>query len=240
MASPQGQADAVPGVVVKLTSTSSAPESVEATTDAEGRYAFTKLSPGSYTIEARLDGFKPFAESVVLSQGDAKIENVSLELDKVVQKIEVRDKAAAVSTESADSTATVSSRQFTTLPLAEQKFNAALPLVPGVVRTKDGKLNFKGAPENQGMLLVDSAQTVDPVTGSFSIPIPVDTIQTLNVSKAPYSAEYGGFSGGLTTIESRPPSGNWHYGVMDFLPGFRGKNGHVVGISDETPRLFFG
>src|SRR5438874_514872 len=120
----------------------------------------------------------------------------------------------------ADPTATVSSRQFTTLPLAEQKFKAALPLVPGVVRTKDGKLNIKGAPENQGMLLVDSAQTVDPVTGSFSIPIPVDTIQTLNVSKAPYSAEYGGFSGGLTTIESRPPSGNWHYGVMDFLPGF--------------------
>ncbi len=171
VADPQGQADAVPGVVVKLTSTSSAPESLSATTDAEGRYAFTKLSSGSYTIEARLDGFKPFAESVVVKQGDSKIENVRLELDKVVQKIEVRDKAAAVSTESSDSTATVSSRQFTTLPLAEQKFKEALPLVPGVVRTKDGKLNIKGVPENQGMLLVDSAETVDPVTGSFSIPI---------------------------------------------------------------------
>ena len=43
------------------------------------------------------------------------------------------------------------------------------------------KLNFKGAPENQGMLLVDSAQTVDPVTGSFSIPVPLDAIQTLSV-----------------------------------------------------------
>ena len=124
---------------------------------------------------------RPFAESVALMPGDAKIENVSLELDKVVEKIEVRDKAAAVSTESTDSTATVSTRQFTTLPLAEQKFTAALPLVPGVVRTRDGKLNFKGAPENQGMLLMDSAQTVDPVTGSFSIPIPLDAIQTMNV-----------------------------------------------------------
>ncbi len=27
---------------------------------------------------------------------------------------------------------------------------------------------------------------------------------------------------------------------MDFIPGFRGKNGHLVGLSDETPRLFFG
>ena len=236
----QGHADAVPGVLVKLAGATSGPEPVSATTDAEGRYRFTQLSPGDYTIEARLDGFQPFTESIVLRQGDAKIENVSLELDKVVQNIEVRDKAAAASTESADSSASVTSSQFTTLPLAEQKFKAALPLVPGVVRTNDGKLNFKGAPENQGMLLVDSAQTVDPVTGSFSIPIPLDAIQTMNVDKAPYSAEYGGFSGGLTAIETKPPGGGWNYGLMDFIPGVRGKEGHIVGVSDFTPRMFFG
>lgn len=236
----QGQAEAVPGVLVKLTIRASAPDPVLATTDAEGRYAFPKLSPGNYKLEARLDGFSAFAESIVLKQGEAKIENVSLELDKVVQRVEVWDKAAAVLTESPDSTATVGSRELTTLPLTEQKFTAALPLVPGVVRTKDGKLNFKGESESQGMLLVDSTQTVDPVTGSFSIPIPLDAIQTLNVYKTPYSSEYGGFSGGLTAIETKPPSGSWHYGVMDFLPGFRGKNGHLVGISDDTPRLFFG
>ena len=240
VAGQQGQADTVPGVLVKLTGTSRATESLSATTDTEGRYKFTKLLPGTYTIEARLVGFRPFAESVVLMAGGAKIENVSLELEKVMEKIEVRDKAAAVSTESTASTATVSTRQFTTLPLAEQKFTAALPLVPGVVRTRDGKLNFKGAPENQGMLLMDSAQTVDPVTGSFSIPIPLDAIQTMNVYKTPYGAEYGGFSGGLTAIETKPPAGDWHFEVMDFVPGFRGKSGHLVGLSELTPRLFFG
>jgi len=236
----QGQVEAVPGQLVKLTDPSSALNPLSVTTDAEGRYRFTNLSPGSYTLETRLEGFKPVVETVVLKQGDAKIENISLELDKVIQKIEVRDKAAAVSTESRDSTATVSTRQFTTLPLAEQKFTAALPLVPGVVRTSDGKVNFKGAPENQGMLLMDSAHNVDPVTGSFSIPIPLDAIQTMNVNETPYSAEYDGFSGGLTTIETKPPSGDWHYGVMDFLPGFRGKAGHLVGVSGFTPRLYFG
>jgi|SRR5271157_329611 len=236
----QGQVDTVPGQLVKLTAPSSALNPLSVTTDAEGRYRFTNLSPGSYTIETRLEGFKPFAESVVVKPRDAKIENVSLELEKVIQKIEVRDKAAAVSTESAASTATVSTRQFTTLPLAEQKFTAVLPLVPGVVRTRDSKLNFKGAPENQGMLLMDSAQMVDPVTGRFAVPIPLDAIQTMNVNETPYSAEYGGFSGGLTTIETKPPSGDWHYGVSDFLPGFRGKEGHLVGVSGFTPRLFFG
>jgi len=240
VAGQSGQADAVPGVLVKLTGPSSAPDPLSATTDAEGCYRFTKLQPGTYTLEAHPDGFKPFAETVVLVPEDAKIENVSLELNRVVEKIEVRDKPAAASTESTDATGTVSARQFTTLPLAEQKFKAALPLVPGVVRTKDGKLNFKGAPENQGMLLMDSVQTVDPVTGSFSIPIPLDAIQTMSVYEAPYNAEYGGFSGGLTTIETKPPSGDWHYGLMDFVPGFRGRSGHLVGLSDLTPRLYFG
>ena len=239
VAGQQGQPSAVTGALVRLTA-SSALEPLSATTDAEGRYRFTELSPGSYTIEVRVDGFKPFAESIVLGQGDTRIADVAPELDKVVQKIEVRGEAEGVPTESADSTTTVRSSQFTTLPLAEQKFKAALPIVPGVVRTKDGKLSFKGAPENQGMLLVDSAQTVDPVTGSFSIPLPVDAIQTMSVDKAPYNAEYGGFSGGLTVIETKPPSGSWNFGLMDFIPGVRGKEGHIVGISGFSPRMIFG
>lgn len=238
LADQQNQAEPVPGVPLTLTSSSTG-ESLAATTDAEGRFQFKDLSPGTYAIQARLQGFQPFGETVVLRDGETKLENVGLELEKVVENIEVHDQAAALPTETADSSATVASQQFTTLPLAEQKFKAALPLVPGVVRTHDGQLNFKGAPENQGMLLVDSAQTVDPVTGSFSIPVPLDSIQSMTVDKAPYSAEYGGFSGGLTTIETKPPSGSWDWGVFDFIPGLRVKNDHIAGVSDFTPRLYF-
>ena len=122
----------------------------------------------------------------------------------------------------------------------QQKFKEALPLVPGVIRTLDGKLNIKGSVENQGMLLVDSAQTVDPVTGSFAIEIPVDAVETLTVQKTPYAAENGGFSGGLTVIETKSPFSRWRYDVMDFIPSPRGRGGHLVGIADDTPRLVFG
>ena len=126
------------------------------------------------------------------------------------------------------------------LPLAEQKFTAALPLVPGVVRTPDGKLNFKGQSENQGLLLVDSTENVDPVTGSFAIPIPIDSIESVSVYSAPDSAVYGGFSGGLTRIETKPPFAEWKYKLHDFVPGVRGKSGHLAGIAEFTPRLQFG
>jgi hypothetical protein len=232
--------EAVPGAAVKLTSSASERQPLSASTDADGRYQFSNLAPGDYTVEVNAEGFKPFGETIVLKPQEARVESIRVELATVVQKVEVHDKPKDVATQGSNSMSTIGARQFTILPLAEQKFKAVLPLVPGVVRTPDGKLNMKGEPENQGMLLVDSAQTVDPVTGSFSIPIPLDAVQTLRVDNEPYSAQYGGFSGGLTTIETQPPASQWHYGIMDFVPGFRGKNGHLVGLSAETPRLFFG
>ncbi len=87
---------------------------------------------------------------------------------------------------------------------------------------------------------MDSAKTVDPVTGSFAIPVPIDAIQTVNVDKTPFSAENGGFSGGLTVIETTPPPSDWFYKVKDFNVSLRGKNGHFVGISQATPRVSFG
>jgi hypothetical protein len=239
LASQQGESLPVPGVLVKLTSVSPGSKVLSTTTDADGRYRFNELTAGTYTIDAILEGFAPFKESVALRSAEAKVEDITLQLNKVVQKVEVRDKATAVSTQGVPSIATINSRELTNLPLAEQKFKAALPIVPGVVRTQEGKLNIKGSPEEQGMLLVDSVQTVDPVTGSFSIPVPVDVIETMDVYKTPYSSEYGGFSGGLTTIQTKPPSGRWDFGIMDFIPGMRGKAGHIVGIAAEAPRLFF-
>jgi hypothetical protein len=235
----EGKVNAVPNVLVNLTASASATP-LSTATDIEGRYRFCDLRPGAYTIDARVDGFTPFTGSVVVNPGEAKIQDVRLELATVVQNIEVQDQAQPVAAEVAHSVSTLSSSLFTSLPLAEQKFKAALPLVPGVVRTREGLLNFKGSPENQAMLLVDSAQTVDPVTGRFSIPVPLDAIETMTVEKAPYSAEYGGFSGGLTSIETKTPFSDWHSGLMDFIPGARGKGGHLAGISNFTPRLFFG
>ena len=233
-----GEAETVPDALVKLTGPSSTSPSLSATTDAEGHYEFTKLLPGTYALEIRLEGFKPFVENIALSPGEPKIENISLELNRVVEQVEVRESAEPVAAESAVSKATVNTRQLATLPLSEEKFTAALPMVPGVVRTRDGNLNFNGAPEEQGMLLIDSVQTVDPVTGSFSIPIPLDAIQTMEINKIPYGAEYGGFSGGLTAIETKPPSGDWHYGLNNFFPSFRGRSGHLVGLELLCPACF--
>jgi hypothetical protein len=121
----------------------------------------------------------------------------------------------------------------------EQEFKAALSLVPGVVRTPDGKINIKGSVENQGMLLVDSTEMVDPITGSYSIDIPIDAVESFEVYKTPYNAEFGDFSGGLTSLRTKPPSSRWDFELNDVVPDPRIKNGHLVGIADNSHRLRF-
>jgi len=231
----QGQLSAVQGVQMKLTP--EAGSSLSTVTDEQGHYTFAGLSAGSYTLEGTLDGFQSYKAVVKLEVEGSLVQDFAMKLSAVTQSVEVSAEAEAMSTQNANSTATITAKQSTDVPLAEQKFKEALPLVPGVVRASNGTLNMKGTAESQGMLLVDSAETVDPVTGSFSIPVPLGAIDTLSVSKTPYGAEFGGFSGGLAVIQTRPPSDTWKYDVEDFFPTFRGKNDHLVGVQYFKPRV---
>ena len=236
----QGQVNNLAGVTVKLTEPKTGSTLQSTLTDEGGRFQFTQLLAGTYTLEVSVEGFKPWVKTIAVGQGLAAAEDVTLEINAVEQQIEVRGETFEISTHSAETTATVSNKELDTLPLAQQKFTDALPLTPGVVRTPEGKLNFNGQAENLGILLLNSTETVDPVTGSFAIPVPVDVIQSMSVHSAPDTAEYGGFSGGLTEIETVPPLDAWNFKLHDFIPGIRGKSGHIAGIADFTPRLLFG
>jgi hypothetical protein len=238
--SQQAEPSPIGDVRVELRESSQDSQPLATITDSDGRFEFTQMPPGTYTLRVNHYGFKPFAETISLNANGTSVVDIGLALDTVVEKVNVKEQAASLSTEDSSPASTVNNTQLETLPLAQQKFREALPLVPGVIRTLDGKLSVRGTSENQGMLEVDSAKMVDPVTGSFSIPVPIDAIQTVNVDKTPFSAENGGFSGGLTTIETTPPPTDWFYKVKDFNVSFRGKNGHFVGVSQATPRVSFG
>jgi len=139
---PQGP-EAVPGVTVALTGGGVDHESLSAETDAEAHLQFSNTAPGECTLAVTVEGFDSFTETVNLKPGENRVESIKLGIARVVQKVEVHDQPANVATQSADTTSTIGARQFTILPLAEQKFKSVLPLVPSVVRVSDGKLNFK-------------------------------------------------------------------------------------------------
>jgi hypothetical protein len=188
-----GATNSLSGITVKLTGTAEGSAPQTTITDPDGHYAFTRLAPGAYNLEATLEGFKPFSAMVTLGQGQAITQDVMLQLNAVNEQVEVHGEAAEISTQSVTATATVSEQQLETLPLRTGKFTEALSVSPSVIRTQEGTLNFNGQAESQGMLLVDSTENVDPVSGSFAVPVPVDAIQSIqvyNTQTAPNLADF--------------------------------------------------
>jgi hypothetical protein len=230
----------VAGIAVKLTREGATGNPLTDVTDEHGLYEFPNLEPGHYTLSINVTGFKPATKSVVLNAKQQDVEDISLQLDVLSEKVEVNETAAAVSTESAEAPpATVTNVELKSIPTAQEKVKEVLPITPGVIKTLDSKLTFKGADENQSLLLVNSARTTDPVTGSFGVPIPTDAVESFAVYKTPYDAGLGSFSGGLTTIETKPPEDQWGFKVRGIVPSVLGKNGSMVGIAEAIPGVAF-
>ena len=69
----------VPGVVVNLTNDQTGMEK-KVVVDETGKYAFTDLAPGAYTIHADAPGFKDPAKKVSLAGGQRLTADIALQL----------------------------------------------------------------------------------------------------------------------------------------------------------------
>ena len=216
-------------------------QGVQTTTDARGNFDFPALMPGTYVLTCAAVGREPVTKpNIAVTAGAALPEQQIILAPEIFhQHITVHAHTGAIAAvQSAAPPSSISAQQLMKLPLAQLKFKAALPLVPGVIRTPDGKLNIKGTPEEQGLLLIDGADLVDPVTGSFSVDVPIDAIEELQVYKSPYQAQYGRFSGGLTVIRSKPPLDHWHWELNDLIPDVFIEQGKIQGIQGDAPRFY--
>jgi hypothetical protein len=125
-------------------------------------------------------------------------------------------------------------------PVRPLTLTDALPLVPGVVLAPNGQTQIEGAGEMHSALVLNSVDSVDPATGRFGLSVPIDVVDSLHVLTSPYLAQYGRFTAGVVTAETRPGGNEWHYDLNDPLPEFRIRSGHVRGLKSATPRISFG
>lgn len=230
----------LPGVVVNLSGERLLDKNLKTVSDEEGRYSFIGLTAGDYVVSVELQGFKKYEQKTMV-QIDATVElNILLQPIALTETVTVtEDKIDAGKTESTTA-GVITSTTLRDAPLIDQKFQDALPLLPGVVRGPDGNLNIKGTRPNQSGILVSSLNVTDPVTGSPAIELPLEAVETVQVYSNPYSAEYGKFSGAVTTIETRAGSNDWRYLVSGVLPRPRWRDGKLFGIGAVTPRIAVG
>jgi hypothetical protein len=114
-----------------------------------------------------------------------------------------------------------------------------LPLVPGVVRSSEGEIKISGSGEHRSALVVNSADVTDPATGQFGVTVPVDSVETIEVFKTPYLAQFGRFTAGVVSVETKRGGDKWNFELNDPLPEFRIFSGHLRGLREASPRVTF-
>ncbi len=230
----------LPGVVVNLSGARLADKKLQTVSDDEGRYNFSGLTAGDYAVSAELQGFKKYEQKAIV-QIEATVElNILLQPIALSETVTVSEDKTDADKSETTTAGVITATALRDAPLIDQKFQDALPLLPGVVRGPDGNLNIKGTRPNQSGLLVSSLNVTDPVTGSPAIELPLEAVETVQVYSNPYSAEYGKFTGAVTTVETRAGSNDWRYLVSGVLPRPRWRDGKLFGIGAVTPRIAVG
>ena len=210
-----------------------------AMTGATGKVTLAVNTAASYSLSIQKKGYLPTETTLQVSESNTtqEVDVVLSEAGLSQQTVEVKGEASSPVTETASSQATLPTAQAKNSAVRPATLADALPLIPGIVRAKDGSVRIAGLGEDHSALLVNSVDVTDPATGSFGLSVPIDSVQTVEVSEMPYLAQYGKFTAGVVSAETRRGGDKWDYSLNDPFPDFRIRSGHLEGLVDASPRF---
>ncbi|MBV8631881.1 MAG: TonB-dependent receptor [Silvibacterium sp.] len=212
------------------------PVTLETEADSSGRFSFGEVPAGTYALTASAPGLE---DQQAVTVESAQTAEVVFQLRPAVVTTSVNVTASADSaSESVAPTQTISDKTLRDAPNMNERMETLLPLVPGVVRGPDGRINMKGARNTQSGALVNSANVTDPVTGGPAMNLPIDVVESVQVVSNPYDPQYGRFTGAVSSVETKTGSyEKYHYSIQNILPRWRDRDGSIVGIGAATPRM---
>lgn len=196
---------------------------------------------GTCTFDLQLDGYFPLRKDFPIEKvGEGLLfQLVTVQSLRDQQVVAVRADASPPLLETQAVQTKIQIEPVKLTPLRPATLIDTLPLIPGVSRTSDGRVIIEGSDEAHSTLLVNSVNVTDPATGGFGLSVPVDSVETVRVSVSPFLAQYGSFTSGVVSAETRRGGEKWTFSLNDPLPEFRIRSGHLRGLRSATPRINF-
>src|SRR5579864_8097241 len=126
------------------------------------------------------------------------------------------------------------------LPTSRPRILQSLPLLPGVVRGRDGLLRIGGTRPHESTLWIDGFDVTDPVSGTTALDLPVESVRGMAVLREPVAATFGDVIGSAASIETTPGGEQLKAGVQGFIPRPRLSHLGLGKIEAFFPRAYIG
>lgn len=233
---PQG--GVVPGATVMLQQPATGLTRT-ATTDERGYYKFPSLSPGSYDVSVKKEGFREQTSkgfTLLVSQDAAH--NIALAVGSVSDVVTVDATAPLVDTNSAVVGQVIESEQIVTYPLNGRNFLQLATLSAGVTplvsnasiattitNRPNTTILVSGNRESATSFLLDGVEMRDDRTGALTYQVSLDALEEFKVQRSFFPAE-NGFHPAVVNIITKAGTNQFHFTGWEFIRNtmFNGRN----------------
>jgi hypothetical protein len=226
---------AVPFAKVELRSKPSSP-AVAAISDIAGGFSLKAGLPGEYLIHAERQGYFVFDGKTELRSGSNQLHLTLNHLAEFFQSVDVAYSAPAIDYDQPAEQKQLTNVEIMQAPYAaSQDLRYAMPLLQGVVQDVNGRLHFNGGATDQTNFTLDGFNISDPVSGRFEARLNIESVRSIDVDGARYSADKGRGSAGSVDIKTAMGDDRWRFGATNFIPSVSSEGDFH--INKWTPRI---
>jgi len=200
-----------------------------AKTDNDGRFVFTEILPGTYSLTVDNSGFKKYEQTGISITATERVTlpAIALQVGAITETVSVHEVTASVQTESSERSGLITSREMQEIPLKGRSYIGTTKLLPGIVDTANREspgwndlvgITINGTRPGAIDLNLDGITSLDTgsLTGPYLAPS-IDAVGEVKVLLSNYQAEYGRSSGGTINTVIKSGTKDFHGGVYYFF-----------------------
>ena len=193
-----------------------------ASTDFDGKYSVSALTPGRYDVEASYQSNKARITDITVSLGITFLKNLVVSSDIQLGVVEIKYEAPLVDQGNTTSGGVVTKEDIQNIPTRNVTSLAATKAA--VYQSDEGAgLSIKGGRGDATEYIVDGVR----VSGSLNLP--QNAIEQLQVITGGVDARYGDATGGFITITTRGPANQFNGEIEGITSQFLDGYGYNLG-----------
>ncbi|OQX54453.1 MAG: hypothetical protein B5M54_05030, partial [Candidatus Aminicenantes bacterium 4484_214] len=190
----------LPGVEVTISSPSLIGGPRSTITNQDGRFRFPALPHGTYSIEAKLQGFVPQKiENIRLSVGETLTIDLVLRVGSLEESVEVVAVAPTIDVKDSQTSTVEMPREYLQQIPSGRNYRSQLKFAPGV----SNESTFGSSESLANNFMIDGVKINSPEAGEAEVNFDYESIEEIKVMGLGAPAEYGGFSGAIVHVLSK-------------------------------------